>query len=1053
MPPQELTFLAQAEPVVKTDWNVLPQLSPWLLGLFFVLSAAAAIYLYKAQRRVASRGAVVALTTIRTLLILLMFLVLLGPGCVFTRTGKSNGTLWLMIDQSQSMDRPDPQATPVEKLRWADALGLLPDGARPGALDRHAARLNVLRADVTYFQNLTAVPVEAKDHRKRVEEVVRGLKRWNSQLTGVADAVDVDPTVKDPVAPDANVSKTLRSTADTVARAIEKFDTRRKPEDTQHDLAWNDVRVAIGEAAGRLAEAADKADQAIVARNDPKVAEAINKVGKTTRAELAERAITQRRKTGSGTGGSGTGGFDELMPKQSVKVMGFGERPQAMIPEDPDKAKQTVRTALEKPAAPVTDVASGLQAIHDQVSQDEPVSVVLVSDGRQNRRDADSAEAVRRLTARGVRVYALALGTPQVAPDAAVETVDAPDWVFKGDTLKVTSLMRLDGLVGKTVTAELHRTRVAGGKPPAGGAEDTLIESREIKVDRERDTVSFAERKESLPEPGLYDYRVRIKAVPDEAVAANNSQTVRVSVKEDKLTVLMVEDQPRWEFRYVRSYLERDGRVRLQAMLLQPARIGWDPDPKRNIAPPPPRKPSTDEADGRTDFQVLPETQDEWYRWKFIVIGDVPPERLPKAQQEMIVKAVTDGGATLLVLSGPLNMPAAWGTSRQEHPLAALFPCEPSNEWTPARLQAHLKVGYHPVVAPDGEKHLLSQFGIDDEQTAQVWQTIGTDPNLAWYWHSEYTQARGGASVIWAIADGAAAGPAARPPPAASQANASPTTAPSDDPGKTTPLEFAQRRALLATLNAGLGKVMYMSGDASWRLRQVDGTNYHDRFWGQVIRWVVGGDLPAGGRFVRFGSDKPRYVGGEQATVTARIVNTDLVPQRGLKVRVRARALGPAGKTDPAAEAVVDADMTEVPDAPGQYRATLGNLPAGQVELTLRGPEVEKLLADDPTATHKALTVEAANALNLEQRNVNADHRALGSLTSIGGGVTVGGAYADVLAEHIPELNYTTTSAEQVSLFADPKERYTRTAHWAFLAVFVGLISAEWIIRKMSGLV
>jgi hypothetical protein len=145
--------------------------------------------------------------------------------------------------------------------------------------------------------------------------------------------------------------------------------------------------------------------------------------------------------------------------------------------------------------------------------------------------------------------------------------------------------------------------------------------------------------------------------------------------------------------------------------------------------------------------------------------------------------------------------------------------------------------------------------------------------------------------------------------------------------------------------------------------------------------------------------------------------------------------------------------MTEVPDAPGQYRATLGNLPAGQVELTLQGPEVEKLLADDPKASQKALTVEVASTLNLEQRNVNADHRSLGGLASAGGGAMVGGAHADVLADHIPELNYTTTTAEQVSLFADPKERYTRTAHWVFLAVFVGLISAEWIVRKMSGLV
>jgi len=42
----------------------------------------------------------------------------------------------------------------------------------------------------------------------------------------------------------------------------------------------------------------------------------------------------------------------------------------------------------------------------------------------------------------------------------------------------------------------------------------------------------------------------------------------------------------------------------------------------------------------------------------------------------------------------------------------------------------------------------------------------------------------------------------------------------------------------LATMNVGVGKVMFLSGDATWRFRQVNGQNYHERFWGQVVRWV-----------------------------------------------------------------------------------------------------------------------------------------------------------------------------------------------------------------------
>jgi hypothetical protein len=253
-------------------------------------------------------------------------------------------------------------------------------------------------------------------------------------------------------------------------------------------------------------------------------------------------------------------------------------------------------------------------------------------------------------------------------------------------------------------------------------------------------------------------------------------------------------------------------------------------------------------------------------------------------------------------------------------------------------------------------------------------------------------------------------------------------------------------------MNFGLGKVMYLSGDASWRLRQVQGINYHERLWGQAIRWVMESQLPAGGQFVRFGSDKPRYVGGEQTIVTAKVVDKNLKPIRGLKVRVQARVLSDTGKTDPTAKPLVEVDMADVDGAPGRYIATLNNLPAGTVELTLHGPEVDLLLKDDPKAQQKALNVEVVKNLNLEMKNVNADFHRLASLSADGGGVALSAAYADLLADHLPELTYTTTEARQIGLFTEPKEN-AQISHWIFLALFVTLITAEWIIRKAAGLV
>ena len=62
-------------------------------------------------------------------------------------------------------------------------------------------------------------------------------------------------------------------------------------------------------------------------------------------------------------------------------------------------------------------------------------------------------------------------------------------------------------------------------------------------------------------------------------------------------------------------------------------------------------------------------------------------------------------------------------------------------------------------------------------------------------------------------------------------------------------------------------------------------------------------------------------------------------------------------------------------------------------------------------------------------------------------------AYADLLADQLPELNHPVANVEQIGLFTDPSEPLTRLTHWVMLGLFLGLLSAEWIVRKAGGLV
>jgi hypothetical protein len=255
----------------------------------------------------------------------------------------------------------------------------------------------------------------------------------------------------------------------------------------------------------------------------------------------------------------------------------------------------------------------------------------------------------------------------------------------------------------------------------------------------------------------------------------------------------------------------------------------------------------------------------------------------------------------------------------------------------------------------------------------------------------------------------------------------------------------ARQRALLATMPLGLGHVMYLASDSTWRLRQVGGENLHERFWGQVIRWVAGSDMPAGGRFVRFGADKAKYVAGEPVHITARILSQDFTPLPGQKFDVIA--------TSADGRSVGSAHLEDSARSPGLYQADLKNLPAGLIELALRGAAVEQLLSADPAATQTTLQINMQSQASVEHQNVNADPATLARVARAGNGIALDAFAADVLAGHVPDVERELTETQQFGLFADPAARYTRIAHWSFLALFVTLITAEWLLRKAGGLV
>ena len=982
---------AGGEPVIESTptLTLAPAFSLCLLLPAVLAALVLTVFLYREQRRMAPFWSVLFLTALRVILILLLALLFLQPALKWQQSRTNSGTLWLVLDQSPSMSTLDPQATPAERLHWADGLGLVSRPVRP---DELVAQIRVLADELDALTPDPGSGGFGGDERAVVRAFAQRMDAWNAQLTKFISIVEGAQSALDGYQSGAGGSA-LRELGDAAATARHNTSALRSASSVRTAVTLlnsYDIARYLRNAGNFLQPTVTAADAAFLkqAAGTSEWTRAATRLTGAARHELAGGFLTDE-------GAPAAKPLRTLAQDYTLRIASFSDKAQSAGAVDASSLPDTLKSALV-PSGQATNVAGALQYIADQISSDEAASVIIVTDGRNNM-GGDPTSPARNLAARGVHVYGILIGSQELSPDAAVEPVDFPDWIYTGDTIKPRALIRMDGLQGQTAQVQLLR----GGQ---------LMDTRMIRATTAHDMVPFDFTDTPPESEKVIEYEIRVAQMPGEVNTQNNVATFRVAVKKDKLYALLIEDRPRWEFRYLAAYLSRRPGMKLQTVLLQPAAI-------TGVAPLIPVVASPDNP--RTEAQILPTTLAEWQRFDVIVVGDVGPETLTAQMQQFIAATVRDKGSTLITIAGQRAMPERFAGSS----LADILPVTLAPQYTSEQLARHMRLGFRPESAPTAGMSVLAQLGSDVASNGRAWQGMPV-----WYWHSSFTEAKPAASVHWTIGEMAQGVVGGMPGGAAGS------------------VSEADRHALLATMAIGLGRSLYLASDQSWRLRQVGGANLHDRFWGQVFNWAVGSDLPAGGKYVRFGASQPTYEQTQPVVITARVLKDDLTPYTGLSFSAVARPV--RGSENNTVEA-----RFEPMESPGYYQATLTGLPIGDDEISLRGAEVERLLSSDPTVTLSTILIKVFPTMNEEKRNMNTDPAMLEAIARAGGGFSVEGQYADMLLTRLPKIEHTSTYVYQLGFFTDPSALGTQVAHGIFLALFAVLITLEWGLRKRAGLV
>jgi hypothetical protein len=146
-------------------------------------------------------------------------------------------------------------------------------------------------------------------------------------------------------------------------------------------------------------------------------------------------------------------------------------------------------------------------------------------------------------------------------------------------------------------------------------------------------------------------YVIEVAPRDDETDTENNRQRRVVAVREAKIRVLIVQGYPSYEFRFLKSLLERDSTIEL-ATYLQDA----DPD--------------FAEQD-KTALRTFPVGRDEIFRYDAIIVGDVDPRLVPRSVWQHLRAFVTEKGGGVAFVAGPRFLPWPVAVSRESRRASA----------------------------------------------------------------------------------------------------------------------------------------------------------------------------------------------------------------------------------------------------------------------------------------------------------------------------------------------------------------------------------------------
>ena len=355
------------------------------------------------------------------------------------------------------------------------------------------------------------------------------------------------------------------------------------------------------------------------------------------------------------------------------------------------------------PPGSQTRIGDSLVQILQTAGSAPLAGVVLLSDGAENGNSL-SEERLAEIASYGVPIHTVGLGPETNPRDLELERVDIASAAPAGATISAQVGIRHDG-------ESTTRLRVYD--------RDKLIVARDLRLPRDTEitNVSF-----EVPagDPGTREMRFVLDPLEGESNVVNNERTHVMDVAAGKRSILYVEGEPRWEYKFLRRATDGDRSLRVVSLVRTTPNKYF----RQGV------NSAAELVDG------FPSTAGELFAYDAVIIGSYEATTLNQAQHRLLKEFVDKRGGSVLMLAGRKGLSAGgWQSSPLAQTLPTHLPTKQGAEFVQRTGRAQ------PTLY--GNEYAITRLAVETRRNADLWKTL---PALADY--QELGRAKPGAIVL-----------------------------------------------------------------------------------------------------------------------------------------------------------------------------------------------------------------------------------------------------------------------------------------------------------------